>query len=52
MGRKRKCTVEEKVAAVEDYLKGTRSGCIFCFIHDKPMTCRKYNKIRLKGKTL
>ena len=25
MGRKLKCTVEEKVAAVEDYLNGTRS---------------------------
>ena len=25
MGRKPKCTVEEKVAAVEDYLNGTRS---------------------------
>ena len=25
MGRKTKCTVEEKVAAVEDYLNGTRS---------------------------
>ena len=25
MGRKPKCTVEEKIAAVEDYLNGTRS---------------------------
>ena len=25
MGRKPKCTVEEKVVAVEDYLNGTRS---------------------------
>ena len=25
MGRKTKCTVEEKISAVEDYLNGTRS---------------------------
>ena len=31
MGRKPKCTVEEKISAVEDYLNGIRSVSeIFC----------------------
>lgn len=30
MGRKLKCTVEEKITAVEDYLQGVRSSTQIC----------------------